>query len=455
MIVLKSTPTPKGVASGLCTSRECHELAVALEASRNQLADPCDDFYEFVCGNYTNPKGSVFQQVEEAILRSVSEKLGKAGEHRSRQQDVIGYTLEKLHRSCMRVSTSDNSGAIKLFMDSLQLGLHENVTLCTLRSAFSLSFEYKLETQFSVELLDVRPESNQSFYAVGFNPRYTKMLSKRKEQGIFEKVALMDTSIEAYGSISSDAKRDLILRILDVEHTVKVLFTRYSNLKPSNTVMVPINLEDLNKQYSGSPSLIQYIRELLRKIGYKGLTFITAWDVLRSLAPMASSKAASLTIENDRPSRCLSYVLESLEMPVGVWHVANAMPSVTLESAFEMARRIHESLKSLAVHTMFAGGGSNNNARENFFKSLNQAPFLSGNANISRKLEEFYRTFPEVSGKFLGDWLQSSRHTASLKARKAWHNLDFMNSADAFFINSNVRKLTFLPLLGDASLTAH
>ena len=66
----------------VCTTAACVQTSAYITAKMDQLADPCDNFYQFACGNWvkttkmpaSRKKYSIFSQIEdknEEIIRPV------------------------------------------------------------------------------------------------------------------------------------------------------------------------------------------------------------------------------------------------------------------------------------------------------------------------------------------------------------------------------------------------
>ncbi|KAK8769000.1 hypothetical protein V5799_014536 [Amblyomma americanum] len=60
-----------------CTSEACDQLAGALVSSLDPTSDPCDDFYAFVCGQYTGVQstGTVFGDMQVELWRRVKDVI--------------------------------------------------------------------------------------------------------------------------------------------------------------------------------------------------------------------------------------------------------------------------------------------------------------------------------------------------------------------------------------------
>ncbi|XP_075539870.1 uncharacterized protein LOC142574732 [Dermacentor variabilis] len=64
-----TTVSPSGGASdNVCTTDECHFMAQWLRLKLDAEADPCEDFYRFVCGTFQGPGTDVFSQVNHTML---------------------------------------------------------------------------------------------------------------------------------------------------------------------------------------------------------------------------------------------------------------------------------------------------------------------------------------------------------------------------------------------------
>ena len=58
------SPTPPDSEPSICLTRGCVQLAAEMTAAMNQSVDPCEDFYQFSCGNWGQrnmiPPGKLF-----------------------------------------------------------------------------------------------------------------------------------------------------------------------------------------------------------------------------------------------------------------------------------------------------------------------------------------------------------------------------------------------------------
>ena len=48
----QSQSMPQDSGSDTCTTQGCIQLAAQISSAMNQSVDPCEDFYNFTCGNW-------------------------------------------------------------------------------------------------------------------------------------------------------------------------------------------------------------------------------------------------------------------------------------------------------------------------------------------------------------------------------------------------------------------
>lgn len=121
----------------LCVTPTCVEVSYTLAASMNQSADPCDDFHQFVCGNWIRkniiPKGSSswstlkeLAQKNIIVLKNILEQSTIASLNFAEQEAV------KFYRSCMNTDEIERLNKDPLesfFKQSLNMTVREWIQL--------------------------------------------------------------------------------------------------------------------------------------------------------------------------------------------------------------------------------------------------------------------------------------------------------------------------------------
>ncbi|XP_022173800.1 endothelin-converting enzyme homolog isoform X2 [Myzus persicae] len=112
----------------ICTTEDCLRSATALVESMNKSVDPCEDFYQFACGNFAKlhkiPKTAIsndrFAETHAATLILIRDFLEKD------DSDTECYSVSKsrlLYRSCMATDKMNTDGIKQLVQILDKIGL--------------------------------------------------------------------------------------------------------------------------------------------------------------------------------------------------------------------------------------------------------------------------------------------------------------------------------------------
>ncbi|XP_060862387.1 neprilysin-1-like isoform X2 [Metopolophium dirhodum] len=169
-----------------CTTEDCLRSAAALVESMNKSVDPCEDFYQFACGNFAKwhkiPKTATsndrFSEVHATVLVLIRDFLERD------EDDTENYSVSKsriLYRSCMATDKTNTDGIKQLVQILDKIGLSDTGLSTKIKSSSFSAMLARLKKSINLDYLfttNVEPDTkNRTDNRIS--------LSKPKDTNIF------------------------------------------------------------------------------------------------------------------------------------------------------------------------------------------------------------------------------------------------------------------------------
>ncbi|KAL1481161.1 hypothetical protein MTO96_050408, partial [Rhipicephalus appendiculatus] len=152
-----TTVTPSGANGSVCTTEQCHFVAQWLRQKLDSKADPCKDFYSYVCGTFKWPGPDVYSEVRKSMKSIIigaayAARIPATGQ--SAWQKAVG-----IFQACVSLAETKRNETKELvdWMTSINLDLKNETALDTVNPKDMMvrcSLDFGVHTIITIVALD-------------------------------------------------------------------------------------------------------------------------------------------------------------------------------------------------------------------------------------------------------------------------------------------------------------
>ncbi|KAK8767636.1 hypothetical protein V5799_005582 [Amblyomma americanum] len=418
-----------------CSSLDCYNLQAELHQSMDLGAEPCDDFYQYVCGHW--PEGhsrfeDQFRYIEARVYWAANDLL------RERQSMYLDPSREltafdKAALSYVACAEVIYRGIdVPWLIDSaLFIGKEkpehflapsgsDNASSEVLATLISLAMDYDLDVLFEIVLAPEARSDNRSVLNVGHS--LSLMRWKRHRERYLTPESMARCMRSFISAMSCDCALDpgltAQLVAIDVQKEPKPTEAGATGLDSISGPTLVWNVTEDSELYATDPKIFGIVDETLAMHPESHLRYYVAFQVVRALAPFTSHRLTELLFSDDNATAVYLYAADACAAAAGKI-TSFALASFIFQDVL-MARRVqvaHDQVDSVRNETMAALSWLKEGAQESARQRLATLRSLVAwpqRLNGSDSTGAYFLGLPDFRGYYVEIYLDS---VAALRKR--------------------------------------
>ncbi|XP_054271423.1 neprilysin-2 isoform X2 [Macrosteles quadrilineatus] len=481
----------KSREKGLCLTPGCVYAAAEVLNSMNKDVDPCDNFYQFVCGNFLKetkiPDDKTSVTLFSKIDDKLTEQLRVIIEEPSAEDEPRPYRMAKdLYKSCMNRSDIEEKGLTYIkelvqkmggwpvlegdqwdpakftWKDTVYKFKDEGFSIDYLID-FSITTDYKNSTKRVIDLDQASLSLSREYLVKGMEEKLVQalysymvdiatMFGADRDRATKELKESLDFEIElAKISMPPEKRRDA--NRLYNPRTIPELQERYPSipwveyistilpksvpLMPDEVVILdePKYIEDLEALLSNTPKRVQANYMLWRAVA-SSVSSLT--ESLRKRQLEYGTALSGRTEREPRWKECVGLSAGSLSLAVGSLYVQRFFKQEAKKNALEMVDNIREQMYKILQNVDWMDEETRKNGLE---KARAMTSHIAYPDEIldSSKLEEFYQKLEITQGNYLESVLNLTKFGLDFsfgRLRKPVNKTDWISHGRPAIVNA-------------------
>ncbi|XP_070389839.1 neprilysin-1-like isoform X2 [Dermacentor albipictus] len=369
---LPTTFSPSGAASdNVCTTDECHFMAQWLRQKLDPKADPCKDFYRFVCGTFKEgPGADAFARVNDTMT---SITIGAAYAARVPATGQTSWQKAAgMFQACASLIATDRTETADLvaWMTSIDLDLKNQTALQSVDPKDMMvrcSLDFGVHAIISIKLLELVFIKEKR----GLILTYSEKDSERhaSARNVSEEAKLDDyvQVLSLYGLDLNETKRlasliskhkstldNIVLNenasksetLLGSIHSMGILTRPYVKGEEWSTAIAKYT----NNTYKGDnlivykTDILNIVAALFKSVKRQWISYLIAWSVYRQLLPLTDRRFLANLKE---PSEaCYSFVRQVMNLAIAAPYLLSVTNQKTLNETASMAENIRRAFRT-------------------------------------------------------------------------------------------------------------
>ncbi|XP_064470309.1 uncharacterized protein LOC135385064 [Ornithodoros turicata] len=406
--------------ANVCFTGSCSMMSNLLQSMLSEHVEPCDDFYEYVCGRYATPEGRMHKTLEMDVKQAAREwaeaivvpKTGQTAEQKS----------VALLRACKATRTNNvkNPADLLGFMAHQQMSFSgSDTTHDGLDRLFGLSLHYGLHVLFQALVPstgDLTP-SGQRVLRLHWNAEYESWINRgpkvdvhyyNKRLSAFGVDTSMQQAIKgsettvgnAMRSVAAESEQEVPKAIKDIDPGAR-----------GEGPWLPIIRKYASPQYTAedqvwtTEKLRSFLKTVLAGLRNDEINLLANWELIRQFGPYVSNELSDDYDDSTYYTRCDKMLDEVASM--SFYHIHGIVNPVALRSVGSLASNVQNGLLAwISTSTLVDKQAS--------LDDVAQVNFVLGfpeGLQTKRDLEMSWSVVPDIGENFLGAWLRK---------RKSW-----------------------------------